>query len=419
MRRRASLLLALLVSSMLMSGAQLVAAQVPITVWGYVYMPDGSPAAGASVTVEAGSVTKSTTTDSSGKYKVTLTVSSVPVTVTVTARKGSYKGSASKTGEGVIRIDVKLRKPSPPPPSKKSTSIALDVERAVYLVDDTVVVRGQIKPPMSAIVTMVMIRPNGTKISSTVKTWENGSFIYSFIADEPGVWKVYASYAGSKEYAASRSPTLEIAVKERARITMSARISGVRPMKVIITGSVEPPVAGATVMVYVSLDGGKTWLHLCNATTDEGGRYRVELELSVSGSLLFKTVFPGTELLARCETEEPPAVKLTSPEEEQLRKQVEDLKKREAELMSTVAELEGEKEQLLQRVEELEESLAEARGALDKLDATLAKLSAEAEAYKDEAAQLRIIAYAGIPLSIVTGLAAGFMLSKRVSRRKG
>ncbi|RLE96572.1 MAG: hypothetical protein DRJ57_05395 [Thermoprotei archaeon] len=417
MRRRVLLILALLIPLMGAGAARLALAQVPITVWGYVYMPDGSPAAGASVTVTAAGVSKSTTTDSSGKYMVTLTVPSVPVKVVVTARKGSYRGSASKTGEGVIRIDVRLKKPSPPP-TKKSTSITLSVEEAEYMVGDTVVVRGQIKPPMSVTVTVVVVRPNGTKISSVVKTQENGSFTYSFTADEPGIWEVYASYTGSKEYAASRSPTLEVVVKERARITMSAKISGVKPARVVIMGSVEPPAAGATVMVYVSLDGGKTWLHLCNATTDEEGRYRVELELTVSGSLLFKAVFPGTELLARCETEKPPAVKLASPEEEELKKQVEDLRRREAELRSVVAELEGERQLLLQRVEELEKSLAEAHTALSKLNATLAELSAEAEAYKGEATQLRIIAYAGIPLGIAAGLAAGVVLGRRrLSRR--
>ena len=375
-----------------------VSAQVPITVWGYVKMPDGSPAVGASVKVSAGGVSKTTTTDSKGKYKVDLTVPSTPVKVTVTAKKGNYRGSASKTGEGVIHIDIVLK--YSPPPSKKSTSLELSAGKEEYIVGEVVTVKGCIKPAMKVTVTVTIVQPNGTSISNSVETEEDGTFTYSFEVDKPGVWKVYAKYAGSRKYASSTSPTVEIVVKEATQVTMNA--IAVEPRKVIVEGILEPSLAGATIIIYVSLDEGETWLPICNTTTDETGHYRVELEFTVGGNMLFKAMFPGTENYTNCETEVPPAIKLPAPGEEEFRK-------KEEELNEKLTELKNENKQLKEKIEELTGELTETKKTLEELNTTLTTLKKTNEKYKT-------IAFIGTPLAAIASIAVGIVVGRKVAK---
>jgi hypothetical protein len=136
-----------------------VVAQVPVAVWGYVYMPGGSPAAGASVKVSGGGDSASTTAGSDGKYgPVTLTVSSTPVTITVSASKGSYSGSASASGEGTIRIDVHLSAPgggggggaAPTPTS----SVTISVSKSSVAPGEPVMISGTVGPSREITVTV-------------------------------------------------------------------------------------------------------------------------------------------------------------------------------------------------------------------------------------------------------------------------
>jgi|GEM_PF-4084869 len=139
-----------------------VVAQLPVAVWGYVYMPDGSPAAGASVKVSGGGDSASTTAGSDGKYgPVTLTVSSTPVTVTVSASKGSYSGSASASGEGTIRIDVHLSAPAPspppsppPPPPTPTSSVTISVSESSFAPGEPVTISGTVGPSRKITVTV-------------------------------------------------------------------------------------------------------------------------------------------------------------------------------------------------------------------------------------------------------------------------
>jgi len=132
-----------------------VVAQVPVAVWGYVYMPDGSPAAGASVKVSGGGDSASTTAGSDGKYgPVTLTVSSTPVTITVSASKDSYSGSASASGEGTIRIDVHLSAPAPPPPPTPTSSVTISVSKSSVAPGEPVTISGTVGPSREITVTV-------------------------------------------------------------------------------------------------------------------------------------------------------------------------------------------------------------------------------------------------------------------------
>jgi hypothetical protein len=187
---------------------RLADAQFPVAVWGYVYMPDGTPVAGALVTVSCEGESVSTISGSDGKYgPVTLTVSSTPVTVTVSASKDNYSGNASATGEGVLRVDVYLSappQPSPPPSSPPSpapspapssasssspsstptastsaSSVTITVSKISITPGEPIVVSGTIKPSR---VSPIAIEFSLDKISweklVEVKSSSNGSYSY-------------------------------------------------------------------------------------------------------------------------------------------------------------------------------------------------------------------------------------------------
>jgi len=392
-------------------------AQVPITVWGYVYMPDGSPAAGASVTVSAGGVSKSTTTDSSGKYEVDLTVPSVPVTVTVTASKGSYRGSASRSNvQGVVRIDITLQPPPPPPPPpKKSTSLSLSTAKGEYVLGEVVTLNGTLSPAMSAEVVITLVCPNATRIRASVQSNSQGFFSFSFKPDRVGAWSAYAEYAGSGEYAGSRSNTVEFKVKQSAALSLFARAEP--PDTVVVSGSLSPAAAGVPVMLFVSLDGGKTWLFLCNTTTNELGQYTVTLSVKVAGLMLFKAVFPGSDTLTRAETVQPPAIRLESPEEVSLRESLKACEASRASLAESLKVLNATNAKLQEDVRRLE---GEVRALIEEqrtLKNTISTLSSENERLENSVKSYQVMLALAVPAASIASLAAGMFIGKRA--RKG
>ncbi len=105
---QASLLLclALMASSAGVSPAR--AQGVPVVIYGYVHMPDGSPAAGASVLATCDSDSGSATTNPQGYYQITLSIEGSQ-TVRVTARKGDLSAVRYiKVGEGTGKVQVNL-----------------------------------------------------------------------------------------------------------------------------------------------------------------------------------------------------------------------------------------------------------------------------------------------------------------------
>jgi archaellum component FlaF (FlaF/FlaG flagellin family) len=392
---------------------RLAPAQVPITVWGYVYMPDGSPASGASVTVSGGGASASTTTDSSGKYQVDLTVPSVPVTVTVTASKGSYRGSVTKSGvEGVVRIDVTLQPPPPPPPPpRKSTSLLLSTDKSEYVLGENVTLKGRLTPGMSVQITMTIVSPNSSTFRVNLQSNGSGIFSYTFKPDRIGTWSAYAEYPGSSEYEASRSDTVSFRVKQQASLSMLARVS--QPGTVAISGSLKPAAAGAAIMLYISLDGGKTWMFLGNTTTNETGQFTTSLELRVSGLVLFKAVFPGSDLLTKAETVQPPAIKLESSEEISLRQSLMACESNRSSLMDSLKRLNATNAALRDNIKFLEEKVKDLESRRKELEDALDNLSSENKGLQGTLRNYVTIIAVAVPVTFVLGLAIGLLLGKR------
>ena len=409
--------------------AKRTTAPVPVTVWGYVYMPDGSPAAGASVTVRGGGDVKSTTTSSSGKYSVTLSVGSVPVKITVVAKKGEYKGSASKTGEGVVRIDVKLKpitKPSKPKVTKTKPKLALVLEAQVYANNRTVVVNGSITPAMETVIEIRVVKPSGVEIVSEVKTEKDGTFSCSFVVDEIGVWKIEACFKGSDKYYPASSGEVMLYVKMPYEIEVAAIVeAGER--RVRVEGGVEPPHEGVPVQIYASFDGGKTWMLLGTATTGEGGKYEIEFELGVYGNVLFKAVVPETNETLTSECIRPAMAELSPPEVEQLRRELEALREEKEQLESEREQLESKVAELEGLAGEVEQLRRELEALKTERDALAEELASLKEAYSAKESELEstkrlvMIAFlAGIAPGAAVGALAGLKLGsrRRVEKRE-
>ncbi len=417
--RRLSLIVLLATLVVMVSCHVELKAPVPLAVWGYVYMPDGSPASGAKVTVYAGGVSKSTTTGSNGKYKVDLAVPKTPVDVKVVARKGEYKGSASrKNVEGVVRIDVRLKKPVVKV-RRKSTKLTLEVSRKECPVNETVILIGKIEPSLSVDIDIIITRPDGEVLRVKVTSDKRGEFVYELKVDVVGTWSAYARFPGTKDYAPSTSNTVEFHVKYPTTISMKAEAVGTK--EVCIVGRVEPPTANATVVILISLDGGMTWLPLCNVTTDENGYFKLSLNMSVSGLLLFKAIFAGTEKLLPAEVERPAISKLPSKEELERRKKVEVLEREKERLENQVKELSEENKSLRAKIEELsqtilklEEELELYKNQTQELQEETSKLTLELEESKRKLSFYTTTTFTGIPISILVGVLIGILTGKRI-----
>jgi len=384
-------------------------------------MPDGSPAAGATVTVSGGGVSKTTKTDSQGYYEVTLSVSSVPISVTVKASKDHYTGSASAHNvEGAVKIDVYLKAP---PPTKKSTYLKIGVNGTVFPVNSTVKVYGNISPAMSVNIEIVIKNPIGKTRRTTVKSNTLGLFSYTFKVDVPGKWSIYAYFKGSSKYSSSKSNTITIYVKYSISINAWAKTSG---RNITVYGKIEPPSGGVTVMIYVSIDGGKTWLYLGNATTREDGSFEKQFEVRVYGNILFKVVVPETETTVKAEVKSPLATQLMSPREKELERQV-------SRLLAEKETLEEKLSNATTRIESLESELESVKGELSKvlsenkdLKAELSKvktqledLSAKYSKLREESSKLRLLLYTAIPLSLIGGLVAGYFIGRKKAKKTG
>ena len=398
-------------------------APVPITVYGYVYMPDGSPAPGASVTVSAGGAKKSATTDSNGKYSVTLSVESIPVTVKVTAKKGSYTGSATKSNvAGAVRIDVKLKAQQPPPtqPKKKKVKVEITIQKEVYALGETVTINGTITPETSGNVEIYVTPPNGTEKSYRIAA-SDGKFSYSFKADTLGKWEAYALFLGNDKYGTSKSNTVTFYVKIKPQLSFNAIAK--ETGKVEIKGRINPATSSTQVTVYISIDGGRTWLPFINITTDQNGNFQVELNLTVSGNLLLKLVTQETEQLLSAEAQQPTMFKLESPTEKLLRQRLEEALEVQANLTEQVQQLKQRNQQLEEQVEKLHSQLENATQALIQAQNSTKTLEAQLESLKKENQQLRNTLTLALPLALAAGAAVGLIVEhfrrKRESREEG
>jgi hypothetical protein len=271
---------------------------VSVPVYGYVYMPDGSKAVGASVHVSGGGDSWSGTTDNDGYYDTTLNVNAVPVTVTVSASKGDYSGSSSGTsqhGEALL-INVYLSAapppPPPPPPEKKPVSIQLNVPSEA-VVNASVMITGKVSPSVSPVYFKVK-DPKGDLKEYQLSVSSNGIFSFNFTPRLLGLYKVSAYFPRDAEYESASTPEYALHVKGVSILNLTVSpaviIAGAEDIK--INGTLYPPSAKNVSLCY-SLDNiSWTLFAELKATT---GVFSMVWKPRVFGDVFIKAEWPGND----------------------------------------------------------------------------------------------------------------------------
>ncbi|MEM3569793.1 MAG: hypothetical protein QXU11_01100 [Thermoproteota archaeon] len=274
---------------------------VPVPVEGYIYMPDGNPAGGASVSVSGGGASWSGTAGNDGFYSTTLDVNTVPVTITVSASKSGYSGSASKTsqhGEALI-IDVHLSAAPPPPPPpppppapKKPVSIQLSVPSEAA-VNTSVKISGKVTPRVSPVYLKVR-DPKQTFKEYDLPVDSNGSFSFGLTPELLGLYKVSAYFPGDSDYESASTLEYPLLVKARSilNLTISPSVVVAGAGKIKINGSLHPPSA-KNVSLYYSLDNA-SWIFFAEMSVTTG-IFSMVWEPRIFGDVFIKAEWAGND----------------------------------------------------------------------------------------------------------------------------
>jgi len=295
---RMPVLIVLVLASLLVVSALITKAGVPVAVYGYIYMPDGSPAAGASVSVS----------ESHGACSASVSRSNV---------------------EGAVRIDLTLRCPTPPPspgsqPSSSTsrplssegekgnassqlkaeaadliTFLRISIREGIYHVNDTITVNGSITPPFKTKVELVFVKPSGKEFSVFVETDEKGAFSYKFKTNETGRWKVYARFPGIKGYLPSVTDMMSFLMKDFALINYNCSLQG---RKLVVNGNVLPADPSLRVQLLISLDN-ESWAVLREASAGNGS-FSFSFTTGICGTFKLKVASTETGNLDRSEGRE-------------------------------------------------------------------------------------------------------------------
>ncbi|MCX8183759.1 MAG: carboxypeptidase-like regulatory domain-containing protein [Crenarchaeota archaeon] len=274
---------------------------VPVTIWGYVRMPDGSPAVGASVSVSIqGGSSGSSSTNSQGKYEIDLSAPSLPATVTVTASKDGYSGGDTRTiNSAVAQIDITLSAAPPPPPPpppppvpKKPVSIELYVpsEGAVNI---SVRIRGRVTPRVSPVYLKVK-DPKQVVKEYDLPVGSNGNFSFDLTPVLLGLYRVSAYFPGDSEYEYASTLEYPLLVKARSilnlTISPSVVVAGAENIK--INGSLYPPSA-KNVSLYYSLDNA-SWIFFAEVSVTTGV-FSMIWEPKIFGDVFIKAEWAGND----------------------------------------------------------------------------------------------------------------------------
>jgi hypothetical protein len=264
------ILLTITLSILGFSVQRVIAPGVPFNVYGYVRDDLGNVIAGASVTVKSPIDQASTTTNSEGKYAVTISINGPGDQIQVTATYGSRSGSASGTvpsGTSSMQIDVTV--------PRISTSISCSVSPSTLTIGGSVTVSGAISPTVAGVtVTLTYTKPDGSTFTHSVTTSSSGTYSDTYTPDKIGTYSVQASWAGNNDYKGATSDKVSFTVtKKPSSISISLSSNNlIVGEKVEISGSISPPISGASVTISYRSVGG-SWSSITTVSTDSSGRY--------------------------------------------------------------------------------------------------------------------------------------------------
>lgn len=92
------------------------------------------------------------------------------------------------------------------------THLYIEFEGKELTEGDRITIQGRVEPPMAIPVQITYTRPDGRTTSQTVASSDLGLFALEIVVDEPGAWKVQASWGGNDEYLGSESESIALNV---------------------------------------------------------------------------------------------------------------------------------------------------------------------------------------------------------------
>jgi len=109
-------------------------------------------------------------------------------------------------------------------------------------------------------VTLTYTMPNGTVLTRDVPTKALGEFEDSFVPSVAGRWAVKASWSGDYDHGGAERAELSFNVlKRRSSLTLSVSRGSLRKgEQLAVSGSIDPPLAGAAVVLTFKGPGGST-----------------------------------------------------------------------------------------------------------------------------------------------------------------
>jgi len=132
------------------------------------------------------------------------------LTTTIEAKVGTHALLIVGTSDGNIHSASVTLTINP-----VATRVTISLSSSSVKQEDTVTVRGTITLEIvGAVVTLTYTKPDGTILTRTVKTNEDGSFSDSLVPEDVGTWQVSASWQGDATHAGANSDTVMLQVSE-------------------------------------------------------------------------------------------------------------------------------------------------------------------------------------------------------------
>jgi hypothetical protein len=231
-------------------------------------------------------------TDSAGNYKLTLILD----TVGTWSFKAIWQGDSELPGAESPETNINV--------TMYGSSIELNVNPATTI-GNAIVLSGKVMPaPETSNVTLTLTKPDNT-LTVLQNTINNGSFSFSYIPDQIGVWLAEASWHGNQNSSGATSIERQILVQ---KIASSITLFSSPPMPkkndlITLKGVLNSPISADSTGIYVSDDEGKTWNLLGYITVGNEGEFQAFWRADQLGTFMFRAEFSGDGNYSGCQSE--------------------------------------------------------------------------------------------------------------------